>query len=471
MKNTLPDKSSFSLIVFFLLLLFQIFLFQVLSAQELPFDHPDKQKFSVTFVEQQGQDKLINGYGEVNYGEEYLSRPLQERIDRGITYLVTSRGINTEKSGESNVGARFTVTYKDVILGNGQGFDDPALGEQRRNALNAAFQYFSSIINNTGKADVLIEPSFFQNITPGNTPPLATSTAPSNASRGFNNCLAFRHLTTGTDPSSSLPDGMLSFNFGSNINYNYNVNAEPSNQQYDFFTVAIHEIMHMLGFTSYVNAEGGSQGAANVFTAFDEFILDPNYNPLLVSSGSGAAMTVSVPQVSHITSNELWFDNMNGISTPVYSPYSFNASSLDHFDNLRANNNKFVMNNSLSKGEYHRYLHSEEALALVRLGYDINISMATSMDDMPESSVDARIFPNPATKGEGVKINLQGVNKPEILVVVYDMLGRLAYSKVVINKGSGPLTAIDPHNNLSPGMYIVVGSSKDELFNQKLIIE
>lgn len=81
------------------------------------------------------------------------------------------------------------------------------------------------------------------------------------------------------------------------------------------------------------------------------------------------------------------------------------------------------------------------------------------------------IYPNPATSGEGVKINLQGVNKPEILVVVYDMLGRVSYSKVVMNNGSGPLTAIDPHNNLAPGMYIVIGSSKDELFNQKLVIE
>jgi hypothetical protein len=42
---------------------------------------------------------------------------------------------------------------------------------------------------------------------------------------------------------------------------------------------------------------------------------------------------------------------------------------------------------------------------------------------------------------------------------------------VILNKGSGPVTAIDPHNNLTPGMYIVIGSTKDELFNEKLVIK
>lgn len=446
--------------------------FNTSYSQELPYDHPDKKKFSATVVIQNGEEKMVNGYGEMSFGEAYFSRPLPERVERGYTYTVSSRGVNyPEKSNEENAGVRFNITYKDVILGSGTGFDDPSLGQQRRDALNGAFQYLSSIINNTGQADVQIDPSFFQNISPGNTPPLATSVAPSNASRGFNDCLAFRHLNSGTDPSNSLPDGILSFNFGSNINYSYNVNGQPTNNQYDFFTVALHEIIHMLGFTSYVAANGGSQAAANVFTAFDEFILDPGYNPLLVTSGSGSSLVVSVPQVSYLTSNDLWFDNMNGAITPVHSPSSFSASSLDHFDNSRSTNGKFVMNNSLSKGEYYRNLHPEEAMALVRLGYDINVSLATSVEDMPQSNSDARIYPNPATSGEGVKINLQGVNKPEILVVVYDMLGRISYSKVIMNKGSGPLTAIDPHNNLAPGMYIVVGSSKDELFNQKLVIE
>jgi hypothetical protein len=62
------------------------------------------------------------------------------------------------------------------------------------------------------------------------------------------------------------------------------------------------------------------------------------------------------------------------------------------------------------------------------------------------------------------------VDGDEVLVIVYDMMGRESYSKVILNRGAGPLTAIDPHNNLKPGMYIVVGSSNDELFNERLVI-
>ena len=77
-----------------------------------------------------------------------------------------------------------------------------------------------------------------------------------------------------------------------------------------FADTVLHEIIHMLGFTSYCNADGSSQASANVYTSFDEFLLDPSNNPLLVTSGSGSGMTVSVPQVSYLTSNNLSFENM-----------------------------------------------------------------------------------------------------------------------------------------------------------------
>jgi hypothetical protein len=80
------------------------------------------------------------------------------------------------------------------------------------------------------------------------------------------------------------------------------------------------------------------------------------------------------------------------------------------------------------------------------------------------------LYPNPATSGSAIQIDAPQVDAPEILVIVYDMLGRESYSKVVMNAGPGPLTAIDPYHNLKPGMYIVVGSSRNELFNQKLVI-
>ncbi|MFC2176148.1 T9SS type A sorting domain-containing protein [Bacteroidota bacterium] len=83
----------------------------------------------------------------------------------------------------------------------------------------------------------------------------------------------------------------------------------------------------------------------------------------------------------------------------------------------------------------------------------------------------SNLYPNPSSVAEGVQINIGKVEAQEILVIVYDMTGRESYSKVILNKGQGPITAIDPYHNLSPGIYLVIGSTKEELFNRKLIIE
>ena len=123
------------------LLLFTAYcLLPAANAQDLPFDHSDKKKFSATIIYENGEEKMVNGYGEMSFGEAYFARPLPERVQNGYTYIVSAKGVNPEKSNEENAGVRFNVTYKDVILGSGTGFDDPTYGQQRRDALNAAFQ-------------------------------------------------------------------------------------------------------------------------------------------------------------------------------------------------------------------------------------------------------------------------------------------------------------------------------------------
>jgi hypothetical protein len=129
------------------------------------------------------------------------------------------------------------------------------------------------------------------------------------------------------------------------------------------------------------------------------------------------------------------------------------------------------MHPSLSRGQQFRLLNDHEVTVLGLLGYDVDHSMATAIDNNDEfEGVDGNLYPNPASHQGPVQINIGKVKEQEILVVVYDMMGRQSYSKVILNQGAGPVTAIDPYNNLAPGMYVVVGSTRDELFNQKLVI-
>ena len=132
------------------------------------------------------------------------------------------------------------------------------------------------------------------------------------------------------------------------------------------------------------------------------------------------------------------------------------------------------MHPSLYNGDAFKVLHEDEVRALEKMGFQVNYSVATSVHDHDHgapSKVLSGLYPNPAHSADGIQIDLGDMNGSEVLVIVHDMMGREAYSKVILNAGSGPVTAIDPYNNLTPGMYIVVGSTNDELFNEKLVIK
>lgn len=87
-------------------------------------------------------------------------------------------------------------------------------------------------------------------------------------------------------------------------------------------------------------------------------------------------------------------------------------------------------------------------------------------------SPDFRVFPNPSKAGEATYVSLQGVKSEELLVVVYDMLGREIYSKVEVMKNGEYLFTIDKEGtSLSKGVYLIMASSDDKYFSQKLIVK
>jgi hypothetical protein len=61
--------------------------------------------------------------------------------------------------------------------------------------------------------------------------------------------------------------------------------------------------------------------------------------------------------------------------------------------------------------------------------------------------------------------------RDEILIIVKDVIGNESYSKVVITSGEGAsLTAIDPYGKIVPGVYTIIGSSKNEIYSQEIVI-
>ncbi len=455
------------------LLLFLIMMLPVMAfAQEVLFDEPHLTDGSLHIRVDNGREVAYNAAGEMVEPHPVFLLPMHERKSSGKTIGITAPDHSLLKQ-DGFTGPTFNLTYLDVIEGTGQGFAHPTEGAARRAALEAAFAHIASSLLDGGQADIEIRTSFSGN---PNSNPFAFASSYYFGSKGFNDPFTKRHIITGNDPHGVHPDAYLQFNFHGNLKYNYDIYNWPAADQYDFFTVALHEIMHILGFASYCNHQGESAAAPDVFTTYDGNLVDFEKNTLLEMGSGGGGSAVISPSPNLLTNNQVWYEIGPGALVPVFSPSTFGASSLSHLDNSRSDHGEYVMHPSLSKGQRFAYLHEDEAAILETLGYSVNLSLATSLEDDEDfggfstSGEFSTLYPNPATSGSAIQIDAPQVDAPEILVIVYDMLGRESYSKVVMNAGPGPLTAIDPYHNLKPGMYIVVGSSRNELFNQKLVI-
>jgi len=84
------------------------------------------------------------------------------------------------------------------------------------------------------------------------------------------------------------------------------------------------------------------------------------------------------------------------------------------------------------------------------------------------------VFPNPADIGERINVSFKDLgcdNDKEILVVLRDIIGNEVYSKVELVDCKEGLVAIDRTHHLASGTYLVIASSENLLYSQKLIIK
>jgi hypothetical protein len=101
-----------------------------------------------------------------------------------------------------------------------------------------------------------------------------------------------------------------------------------------------------------------------------------------------------------------------------------------------------------------------------------NIISLARTNDM-DSTLEFMVYPNP-NNGDVVKIeSLRNyIASQEILVIVLDMNGKIYYSKVILTKTDGSFyKAMDLHNSIPKGVYIVMGSSNNDIYSSILIIE
>ena len=90
---------------------------------------------------------------------------------------------------------------------------------------------------------------------------------------------------------------------------------------------------------------------------------------------------------------------------------------------------------------------------------------------VPAESPDFRVFPNP-NQGGDTYVSLKGFKAENLLVVVYDMLGRELYSKVEVMENEGFLFTVSTDGNKLPaGIYLITASANDKVFRERLIVK
>lgn len=81
------------------------------------------------------------------------------------------------------------------------------------------------------------------------------------------------------------------------------------------------------------------------------------------------------------------------------------------------------------------------------------------------------VYPNPVDQDAAFFLTFSGFGDEEVLVVLRDMTGKEFYSKMVILADQHQIVAFDPEQRIPAGTYLVIASSKEELYTQKLVVK
>lgn len=385
------------------------------------------------------------GYSDiVNTTEEnYPFNPLLG--DRfGNTFTMYDVLINTEAiEGEPRNVLLCQPGYFDLYFETGSGMEittDP-IHAARRAVVCAVFEDISNFIqsplNLTGErvnvwfrdiGQIVNSPSTSGVL--GAASPYYVLPPPNSSITGIVDNVVWTTINSGidgyTNVFSPLSSGGFFHNFIAlnfeNINFNWNLLENPTGaNEYDLYSVVLHEAIHALGFSSQIDFDGTSKfnTGYEYFTRYDMFLKTQSGQNLITNNGScslyqfgfnpalGNPNAILSPNPTTCGGSSFIpydgsLDNTNcnaaieyagSINQPVYTPDCFERpSSLSHFEDecqvppsfpLQppiSDNHYFVMSNANGAGLsfVKRYPTHEERSVLCDIGYAVNNSYGFS---------------------------------------------------------------------------------------------
>lgn len=200
---------------------------------------------------------------------------------------------------------------------------------------------------------------------------LATATSDlTSANKGFSATVVQNKIQTGVDSNGSAADGTISVNLGMPWSFGDTVTSS----QYDFVATTMHEIVHSMGFISFMDKPGNN--TRTNWTKYDSFIMTSNKAAVI----SPSSYKFNTKYNSYLTGSNggLYFGGPNAVAAygglvPLYTPSVWAAgSSINHLrDTVFAGSNAKMMNALVNAGPGPRQLSAVELGILKDLGYTI----------------------------------------------------------------------------------------------------
>lgn len=188
------------------------------------------------------------------------------------------------------------------------------------------------------------------------------------SSPGFYGTVVQTKILTGSDPNGANADSQISWNFG----YPWAFGDSVSNSQYDFQSVAMHEMVHSLGMLTGVNPT--NLGNTN-WTTYDSWLSTSDGTKII-----GPNYVFNTNYTANLTNGNggLYFGGPNAVAVyggpvPLYDPGSFsNGSSVSHLDpNYAPAGVNYLMDPTVGNGPNTRSLSAVEIGILKDLGYTV----------------------------------------------------------------------------------------------------
>ncbi len=177
------------------------------------------------------------------------------------------------------------------------------------------------------------------------------------------------------------------------VDFGYNWHfgtAAPSGIEFDFRTVALHEITHSLGFASVIdevsgdglNVTDGGNFFGDTYSTFDSFLVDGSSTQLINPApiDFNAAFTDGTDDdniIDVFTSGAIYFNGPNAVAAyggpiPLYAPAIYQAgSSTSHFDTTDPTLAGDPMLHSIGVGDIRRTYSDLNIGVLQDIGYSI----------------------------------------------------------------------------------------------------